>query len=90
MQYGRSIQKLVQLEYCCYPEHASALEVAKLSPEAYLKLGDVVNQAKDTKKEKKKSQESDRQTYFCVGVSMFWKVPIHKTLKKLRNKHGLK
>ena len=32
-------------------------------------------------------------TYFCIGVSKFWKAkkqPIHTILKKLRNKYKLK
>ena len=75
-----------------YPKHAAALEVAKLSPaEGFPKLGDAVEKAQNTNVEKKeKSRGNNRQTYFCEGASTFWKVPIHKTLKKLRNKHGLK
>ena len=74
-----------------YPKHVSALEVAKLSPvEGFPKLVDAVEKAQDANKKKKKSRGIERQTYFCVGVSTFWKVPIHKTLMKLRNKHGLK
>ena len=33
---------------------------------------------------------SKRDCYFCIGVSKFWKTPIHMILKSLRDKHGLK
>ena len=45
---------------------------------------------------KKKNENNDqkykpnRNVYFTVSFSKFWKKPIHKTIKKLRDRYGLK
>ena len=41
-----------------------------------------------TKKKAKKHQQT-RQTYFCIGVSQFWKVPLHAIINKIKAKYGL-
>ena len=41
------------LIHVLYLDHASALQVAKLSPENYPKLGDALEQGRNTNKEKK-------------------------------------
>jgi hypothetical protein len=52
--------------------------------------------AKNKRKEKHKEErlESDKQRnrsfYLCIGYSKFWKEPIHKLLKMLRNRFDLK
>jgi hypothetical protein len=82
-----------------YPDHAEALRKADLAPKTFPTLKETLNKISEqndpvnveTKKQKKRDKK--RQTYFCIGVSNFWKVkglPIHQILKKLRNKHELK
>jgi hypothetical protein len=43
---------------------------------------------------KKKKLERDKQrnrlVYFCIGYSKLWKEPIHKLLKKLRNRFNFR
>jgi hypothetical protein len=52
-----------------------------------------LNKGKEKRKEEKE-QERDKQrnrsVYFCLGYSKFWKEPIHKWLKKLRNRFDLR
>jgi hypothetical protein len=55
-----------------------------------LEINKKIKERKDRKK-LEGSRDKARQTYFCIGVSNFWrKKPIHKTLMELRNKHKLK
>jgi hypothetical protein len=35
-------------------------------------------------------RQRNRSIYHCIGYSKLWKEPIHKILKKLRNKFDLK
>jgi hypothetical protein len=37
----------------------------------------------------KKDKDHIRGVYFCLGYSTFWKGPMHKELKTLRDRHGL-
>jgi hypothetical protein len=54
----------------------------------YLKPG----QQKEKRKEEKleRAKQRNRSVYFCIGYSNIWKEPIHKILKKLRNKFDLR
>jgi hypothetical protein len=44
----------------------------------------------DLNKDKDKPLQRNRSVYFCMGFSNFWKEPIHKWLKLLRNRFDLK
>ena len=37
----------------------------------------------------KRKRDRERSTFFCVGFSNVWGEPIHKCLKRLRDKHGI-
>jgi hypothetical protein len=41
------------------------------------------------RKKAKKARDRERATYFCIGYSTIWGEPLHKELKRLRDKHGL-
>ena len=50
-----------------------------------------LNDNSPTKNENEPRKKNNRQTYFCIGFSDIWRrVPIHATLKKLRDKFNLK
>jgi hypothetical protein len=77
-----------------YPKHFKALNQAGLSPKYVPTLQEVLdlNKGKEKRKEDKleRDKQQNRPVYFCIGFSKLWKVPIHKVLKKLRNKFDLK
>jgi hypothetical protein len=77
-----------------YPWHHQALELAGLAPAYVPTLQEVLdlNKEKDKRKEEKDKQDKqrNRSVYFCIGFSNFWKEPIHKWLKLLRNRFDLK
>ena len=90
-----------------YPEHAKALENAKLTtPEEYptlresLLLLQLQKQKKNDENPEDANTESNaarskqerdkiRTTWFCISYSTIWGLPIHKRLKKLRDKYKL-
>ena len=39
-------------------------------------------------KQEPRRKNQDTQ-FFCIGYSIFWRKPIHKKIKKLRNSYGL-
>jgi hypothetical protein len=51
-----------------------------------------LNNGKEKHKEEKLERAKQRKisVYFCIGYLKFWEEPIHKLLKKLRNKFYLK
>jgi hypothetical protein len=76
-----------------YPKHFDALTHAGLTPK-YVPMLQEVLKLKEGKEEcKEEKQERDKQrnrsVYFCIGFSKLWKEPIHKLIKKLRNKFNL-
>jgi hypothetical protein len=81
-----------------YPEHAAALEKAKLAPKKWPSLKQMmkkVHKSDEEKKQKKKDREKRqkkilRDCFFCLGVSSIWKKPVHKIIKEIRDRHGLK
>ena len=76
-----------------YPEHAEALKIANLVSSRFPKLNDVLKDAASRKQAKDtggKKGKNTRQVYFCLAVSKFWKKPVWKVLKKLRDNHKLK
>jgi hypothetical protein len=77
-----------------YPKHHEALDQAGLSPKYVPTLQEVLdlNKGKEKRKEEKleRDKQRNRSVYFCIGYSSLWKEPIHKLLKKLRNKFELK
>jgi hypothetical protein len=77
-----------------YPRHFEALDKAGLAPKYIPTLQEILdrNKGKEERKEEKleRDKQRNRSVYFCIGYSNVWKEPIHKTLKKLRNKFDLK
>ena len=77
-----------------YPRHLEALNLAGLSPKYVPTLQEVLELNKGKEQRKKEKLERDKQrnrsVYFCIGYSNAWKEPIHRILKKLRNKFDLK
>ena len=77
-----------------YPKHAQALRLAGVTGDNHFpKLRTVLRKirARTTRKNPNQwKRDRARQTYFCLGVSSFWEVPLHKIIKRLRNKHNLK
>jgi len=76
-----------------YPEHAKALRAAKLAPDKFPTLGEILDKqvgssTTEEDKEKRGSQDT-RNVRFCLGVSKLWVTPVHAMLKEVRNKHGL-
>jgi hypothetical protein len=49
-----------------------------------------VEDEEQARKKAKKVRDRERATFFCVGFSSIWGEPLHKELKRLRNKHNLK
>ena len=50
-----------------------------------------LNNNSPTENKNEPRKKNNRQTYFCIGFSDIWRrVPIHATLKKLRDKFNLK
>ena len=75
-----------------YPEQCKALQHAGLAPKSFPTLAEVVDankQAEEKKKEKKPNNARSRQTYFCVGLSKYWKEPIHAIINRTKKKHNL-
>lgn len=86
-----------------YPKHAADLESAHLTaPKKYLTLRQSLDQlkvppnrkiVKKTKKtteaEAKRERDKARCTWFCVGYSKIWGIPISKRLTRLRDKYKL-
>jgi hypothetical protein len=76
-----------------YPGHYKAFNQAGLSPKYVLTLQEVLELNKGKEKRKEEKLERDKQrnisVFFCIGYSKLWKKPIHKILKKLRNKFDL-
>jgi hypothetical protein len=74
--------------------HNACLNQAGLSPKYVPMLQEdlVLNVGKEKQKEEKleRDKQRNRSVYFCIGYSKLWKEPIHKILKKLRNKFDLK
>jgi hypothetical protein len=77
-----------------YPNHHDALNHAGLSPKYVPTLQEILELNKGREKRKEDKLERDKQrnrsVYFCVGYSNLWREPIHKLLKKMRNKFELK
>jgi hypothetical protein len=77
-----------------YPRHFEALNLAGLAPKYVPTRQEILelNKGKEKCKEEKleRDKQRNRSVYFCIGYSNVWKEPIHKILKKLRNKFDLK
>ena len=77
-----------------YPKHHEALEHAGLAPSYTPTLQEVIklNKGKEQCKEEKleRDKQRNRSVYFCIGFSKFWREPIHRWLKKLRNRFDIK
>jgi hypothetical protein len=77
-----------------YPRHFEALDKAGLSPKYIPTLQEVLdlNKGKEKRREEKlgRDVQRNRSVYFCIGYSNTWKEPLHKVLKKLRNKFDLR
>jgi hypothetical protein len=76
-----------------YPAHAQALRTAKLAPNTFPTLGEILDDLTDSTtmevgKNKEKKQDN-RTIHFCIGESKLWSNPVHAIIKELRNKHGL-
>ena len=86
-----------------YPKHYQVLNKANLLDKCTIPtLKEEIDKKKTTtpsltedelkqkeKELKKKERERKRTTYFCVGYSNRWKMPIHKTIQKVIKKHSL-
>ena len=75
-----------------YPEHSKVLKNAKLI-DKFPKFKEIWENEDDIKNnniKKIKNNKKNRQLYFTIKVSKFWKNPIHKIIKRLRNKYQLK
>jgi len=76
-----------------YPKHVEALRVAKLAPEVFLTMGEILDESMastmDGGKETPKKKGDTQRIPFIVGMCKFWEVPIHVKLKELLNKYGL-
>jgi hypothetical protein len=76
-----------------YPQHYKPLENVGLPLAQVPMLQEVLNLNEGKYKCKEEKMEQDKQinisVYFCIGYSKFWKEPIHKWLKKLRNRFNL-
>ena len=80
-----------------YPIHFQKLELAKLVTDDIPTLKEEIQKREaelaDPKRDqtaKHKKRDRKRKTYFCVGFSNIWKIPIHKTIKSIRDKYNLK
>ena len=79
-----------------YPIHGRALGAAGILPDEIPRLGDVLGEMKESTNKPRNCQKSlrnrKRQSFFCIGMSDVWrgKKAVSTTLKKLRNKHGLR
>ena len=79
-----------------YPKHIGILEKAGLITEetpTLLQLHESMKTMATTTKSERDLQQKDRDrkrsTFFCVGHSNAWKIPIHQTIKRLKNSFGL-
>ena len=83
-----------------YPTHAAAMEKAELrSPTGYPTLKECILQNTSSVNNEsteelsdddiKKARDKARTTWFCIGYSKIWGMPISARLKRLRNKYGL-
>ena len=87
-----------------YPHHITALRKAKLIKKdfKFLTLKEqfaLIQNSKPKPKEElseeeiakqnKDKRDKSRTTWFCIGYSRIWGLPIHKRLERLRKKHGL-
>ena len=74
--------------------HLAALDHAGLSPEYAPTLQELLakNEGKETRKLEKleRDKQRNRSVYFCMGYTKFWKEPIHRLVKRLRDKFDLK
>jgi GIY-YIG catalytic domain len=78
-----------------YPQHFKALRNANLlsnkSPtlkEMTSKLGQKLN-LNSTSSKTDKERNRRRSTFFCIGVSKAWLVPVHQVIKDIKKKYNL-
>ena len=79
------------------PRHTKALTNAKLAPEIFPTMNQVLKEMNDIEKKKKRIEKAEkrknsRAIYFCIGLSGVFtgKNAIHTIIKNLRNQFNLK
>ena len=75
-----------------YPQHAQALRQARIAPDRYPTLQEMVAESNplSSRSGKRHAYNKRRQVYFCLGVSGWHSEPVHVILKRLRNQFNLK
>ena len=83
---GNKDKKLDEL----YPQHAKALKIAALAPPSFPTLSEALKNQESTKEKKLDKAKADfqrsRSTFFCVGFSKHWPVPVHTKIKEIRSR----
>jgi hypothetical protein len=75
-----------------YPNHAHALLQARIAPDYYPTLQEMIDDNNRVHRRSRAQRKHDmrRQVFFCLGVSGWHLNPVHVLLKRLRNQFNLK
>jgi hypothetical protein len=80
-----------------YPQHFEALKNANLLWENPPTLNEVIHKGRNQtnqevltmSKLKEKERNRRRSTFFCIGVSKAWLIPVHQIIKEVKKKFNL-